>query len=96
MEEILNNEAARKATTLGPRITDLRDSITAYLAPYRFIRRSHVSYMTQSARQLAEQLDERSRRKLTTEASQPLRWLESTTETVALEGDQSRPEREVP
>ena len=50
VEEIINNEAARKATTLGPRITDLRDSITAYLAPYRFIRRSHASYMTQSAR----------------------------------------------
>ena len=86
VEEILNDEAARKATILGPRITDLRDSITAYLAPDRFIRRSHASHMTQSARQLAEQLDERSRRKLTTEAGQALQWLESTTEPTTLEG----------
>ena len=28
VEEMLNDKAARKATTLGPRITDLRDSIT--------------------------------------------------------------------
>ncbi len=64
VEEILNDEATRKANTLGPQITDLRDSITSYLAPHRFIRRSHATDMTQSTEKLKQQLDERSRQKL--------------------------------
>ena len=86
VEEILNDEAVRKATVLGPQITDLRDSITSYLSPDRFIRRSHAADMTQSTVKLRQQLDERARRKLNTDASQALRWLESTTNAEALEG----------
>ena len=86
VEEILNDEAATKATTLSPRIADLRDSIASQLTPDQFIRRSHAADMTQSTEKLAEQLDERSRRKLTAEAAQALRWLESTTEPGNLEG----------
>ena len=86
VEEILNDEAAMKATTLGPRIADLRDSIASHLTPDQYIRRCHAADMTQSTEKLAEQLDERSRRKLTAEAAQALRWLESTTEPGNLEG----------
>ena len=86
VEEILNDEATRKANTLGPQITDLRDSITSYLAPHRFIRRSHATDMTQSTEKLKQQLDERCRGKLSSDASQALRWLESATNAEALEG----------
>ena len=86
VEEILNDEATRKATTLGPRIIDLRDSIASQLTPDQFIRRSHAADMTQSTEKLAEQLDERPRQKLTTEGRQALRWLESGTDPEALEG----------
>ena len=73
VEEILNDEATRKASALGPRITDLRNSITSFLAPDRFIRHSRAAYMTRSTKELAEQLDERSRQKLTTKGKQALR-----------------------
>ena len=86
VEEILNDEATRKATALSPRITDLRDSITSFLAPDRFIRHSHAAHMTRCTKELAEQLDERSRQKLTAEGKQALRWLESATNPEALEG----------
>ena len=86
VEEILNDEATRKASALGPRIADLRNSITSCLAPDWFIRHSHAAYMTRSTKELAEQLDERSRQKLTTEGKQALRWLESATNPEALEG----------
>ena len=57
VEEILNNEAAMKTATLGPRIADLRDSIASHLTPDQFIRCSHAADMTQSTEKLAEQLD---------------------------------------
>ena len=53
VEEILNDEAAIKATTLGPWIADLRDSIASQLTPDQFIRRSHAADMTQSTEKLA-------------------------------------------
>ena len=46
VEEILNDEASRKATALDPRITDLKESTTTFLTPDRYIRRSHAAEMT--------------------------------------------------
>ena len=86
VEEILNDEAARKANALEPEIIGLKDSVAAFLTPGRYLRRSHAADMTRAAGRLTEQLDERSRQKLSTEASQALRWLESTTGAEALEG----------
>ena len=86
VEEILNDEAVRKATVLGPQITDLRDSITSYLSPDRFIRRSHAADMTQVHSETETAVGRKARRKLNTDASQATRWLESTTNAEALEG----------
>ena len=82
--DLAPDQFIRRSHTAG--ITDLRDSITSDLAPDQFIRRSHTAGMTRSTEKLIEQLDERSRRKLNTNASQALRWLESTTNVEALEG----------
>ena len=46
VEELLNDEAAKKALAIGPEITSLKDSITESLAPDRYIRRSHAVTMT--------------------------------------------------
>ena len=72
----------KKAITLGPQITGLRDSITSHLAPDRYIRRSHTAGMTPSAGKLAGQLDERARQKLNAGAGQALRCVNGGVKVV--------------
>ena len=64
VEELLNDEAARKAISLTPEIINLKDSVSASLSPDRYTRRSHTANMTIATERLKEQLDERSRKKL--------------------------------
>ena len=85
VEELLNNEAAKKAISLAPEIINLKDSIAASLSPVQYIRRSHAADMTIATEKLKEQLDERSRRKLNSDAGQALQWLELATDPDALE-----------
>ena len=86
VEELLNDEAARKVSTLGPEITSLKDSITESLSPGWYIRRSRTVNMTTATERLKEQLDKRARKKLRADVEQALQWLELATEPAALEG----------
>ena len=85
VEELLNDEAARKAISLAPEIINLKDSVSASLSSDRYTRRSHTVNMTVATERLKEQLDERSRKKLGTEVNQALQWLELATDPDALE-----------
>ena len=85
VEELLNDEAARKVISLGPEIINLKDSVSASLTPDRYIRRSHTVNMTIATERLKEQLDERSRKKFNSDAGQALQWLELATDPDELE-----------
>ena len=46
VEELLNDEAARKAISLAPEIINLKDSVSASLTPDSYTRRLHTVNMT--------------------------------------------------
>ena len=64
IDELLNDEAARKALSLGSEIAALRESIMASLTPERYIRRSQAEAMTHATANLLQQLDDRTREQL--------------------------------
>ena len=61
INELLNDEATRKAVALAPEIAALRESVIASLTPERYIRRSQAEAMTQATADLHQQLDDRTR-----------------------------------
>ena len=85
VDELLNDETARRAIDLSPQLIGLRELITSQLAPDRFTRRSHADRMRESTEQLTAQLEQRTRQKLASRAIEALDWLESTTSSEALE-----------
>ena len=85
VDELLNDETAKKALTIATEIAALRDSVTASLTSDRYIRRSHAEAMTQAAADLHQQLDERTRRKLATQSTESLQWLDHATDPDNLE-----------
>ena len=90
IDQLLNDEAARKARSLGPEIAALRESITASLTPGRYIRRSQAEAMTQATTDLLQQLDDRTREQLDPQSTESIRWLDQATETDNLESARSQ------
>ena len=90
IDQLLNDEAARKARSLTPAIATLRESITASLTPERYIRRSQAEAITQAITNLHQQLDDRTREQLDPRSTESLQWLDHTTETDNLESLRSQ------
>ena len=90
IDEILNDEAARKALSLGPEIAALRESIMASLTPERYIRRSQAEVMTHATANLLQQLDDRTREQLDPQSTESIHWLDHATETDHLRSARSQ------
>ena len=91
VEELLDDEATEKAKAIAPEIIALRDSFQALLTAGRYVRWSHAQAKRNQVSELDQQLGGRVRQKLDNDARQALMWLETTTETAALEETRNRP-----
>ena len=85
VNELLNDEAAAKARALAPEIADLQETITSLLIPEHYIRHSQAQEATDAVQRTAEQVDDRTRQKLDSIASDALEWMEATTDPEDIE-----------
>ena len=85
VNELLNDEAAAKARALAPEIADLQETITSLLTPEHYIRHSQAQEATDAVQRTAEQVDDRTRQKLDSIASDALEWMEATTDPEDIE-----------
>ena len=85
VEELLNNEAASDADTLGPEILTLAEQASALLSTDRYVRHSATVELTDAVHLLGQKIDSRTRQKLEGTVQQALNELEADADAEALE-----------